>query len=181
MKTRPEVIRCGRRLRRPWLAVVLTVPISAVAAVLAWTWAPHVIGPGVWDAAVDDGHVLACVRSQAGGPVQFQVRWSDEDPWRTVVAHSDTWLALVREPGVDDASETTLQVRYDDDPGDGMRVVGQQLRVGQSMHADCRQPVAAHAFRVRDGELFLDFEADAADDETDAPPNNQLASPASMV
>lgn len=146
-------------------------------------WAPQGLPQALAAPAEAAGEqALACVRSNASGAVHFQYRWEGDGGWRSVKAPRSGWVALARRAS-DDGQLPGLLVRYDDDPGAGENVVGQRVRVERATRADCQQPVAPHAFNVRDDELFLDAEgsSDAEAQATTGPRNNRLAESDEMV
>lgn len=122
--------------------------------------------------------VLACITTDLETTVHFQYRTAGADRWVDAVAVPGQWMPIEHdgEPttAADEGHAGELLVRYDDDPGEGKRVVRQTLPGPQARSRVCTPDGNAYVFRERDDELFLD-EADgsvgpAADD---APQDNR--------
>ena len=152
MSTLRTAPRRRQQRRKLLLAVLVTMTLSAAsaAAVVFLAFVPA-------GESADGRYLLACVKSDAKGPVHFQYRWDRLGTWSTAQASTELALPLALPVGEGgEGSRVELMVRYDDDPGEEQNIVIQHLHVQSSSSATCQNGWASYEFRVRDAELFLD-------------------------
>lgn len=159
-----------RQRRRHRLQALLATLVGAGLALAAW----GIMGTDSSDEPRPGKLRTACVTTDMDGPVNFQYRSASTPGWIDAMVVRGQWQRIdldagsgIELPG-DDPVE--VLVRYDDDPGDGVRVVRQRIAAIHTPSSACPTDIAAYVFRERDDELFLDDADDEVDTAADRPP-----------
>lgn len=179
----PHIVPCRpHRLRSRGVQIVLGLALGAgvAAGVAAVLW------PATAHEAPGHRTLVACITTDLDAPVHFQYRVPASRGWVDAVVVQGQWQRIELEAETEESSDaeesTQALVRFDDDPDEGVRLVGQRIDVTAATGSVCSAAQAGYVFRERDAELFLD----PADDEpntsaSDRPPQGNLLGAARWV